>query len=138
MSSQVTPPSNKESKVSAGAAGVGGGTLLAVIATSLPNENRLKPFLIWAAPSVSVFLGGLWLTLQVRIANRLRDRELNQRIDSTMKMLEDKLKKADLEPSRRVEIKKQIEELEQINISRQMARIQSLKILSEEDIAGRA
>ena len=59
MTGNMSPPKGTESKVGAGAAGVGGGTLLVVIANNLREGNPLKPWLVLAAPSVSIFVWAL-------------------------------------------------------------------------------
>jgi hypothetical protein len=125
------------SKTGAGAAGVGGGTLLVVIANSLPENNKLKPWLIWAAPSVSVFLGGLWLWLQVKIANHLRDREVRLLINNARKTLEEALNNPKTSEPHRARIRRQLEKLEQVSIDRQMERIKAFRIATEEEFAER-
>ena len=65
-----------ESKAGAGAAGIGSGTGLVALANSLSDENELKPFLVWAAPTAAVVAGGLWLWAQAEISNYWRDRKV--------------------------------------------------------------
>jgi hypothetical protein len=125
------------SKTGAGAAGVGGGTLLVVIANSLSENNKAKPLLIWAAPSVAVFLGGLWLWLQVKIANYLRDREVQALINNAKRTLEEALNNPKTSEPHRARIRRQLEKLEQVSIERQMERIKAFRIVTEEEFAAR-
>ncbi len=51
MSTPREASSNESSKVDAGVAGAGVGTLLVSLANNLPNDNTLKPLLILIAPA---------------------------------------------------------------------------------------
>ncbi len=50
-------------KVGPGTAGLGGGTLVAIIASGLP-EGIIKTVLIWFSPVSTVFFGILWQKIQ--------------------------------------------------------------------------
>src|SRR5690242_12571407 len=63
----------ERSTATAGAGGIGGGTLLVVIANWLPS-GHLRDLLIWAAPAASVTLTGLWLWVQRRVPEIYRER----------------------------------------------------------------
>ncbi|MCI0616779.1 hypothetical protein L0244_27690 [bacterium] len=135
MIDQNTYYLEKKSATSAGAAGVGGGTLLVVIANNLPESSKLKLWLILAAPSVSVFLGALWLWLQVKFANYLRDREARSIINDTRKTLENALSNPNTSDAHRARIRRALEKLDLVTIDRHMERIKSLKVITEEDVA---
>ena len=134
MSDHPTPSKSAESKVGAGAAGVGGGTLLIVVANSLREGNPLKPWLLLSATSVSIFVGGLWLWFRVKIANYLRDREAQLLIDSAKRTLEAALHNPNTSESHRAVIRKELENLELLAVGRYLERINSLKIVTESTI----
>jgi hypothetical protein len=50
----------KESKTTAGFAGASGGTLIAVIASQLPDDSPAKNLLIYSSPSISILFTLLW------------------------------------------------------------------------------
>ena len=124
----------RESTARAGIAGAGSGTLLIVIANKLNPNNPLKDYLILAAPSVSVFLGGFWLWFQVKIANKFRDLEVQTIFNKTKKVLEEALKNPKTSTVHKKQLKLQLEALELEIIRRQMGKIESLKFITEEEI----
>lgn len=130
----MSPPKGAESKVGAGAAGVGGGTLLVVIANNLREGNPFKPWLVLAAPSVSIFVGALWLWFRVKVANHLRDREAQLLIDSAKRTLEEALNNPNTSDEHRLTIRKELEKLELLAVGRYLERIKSLKIITESNI----
>ena len=133
MSAQNQASSVSESKAGAGAAGVGGGTLVVVMANSLPESSKLKPWLLLAAPSVSVFLSAAWLWLQVRIANFVRDREAESIIASAKRTLEEALRNPNTSEAHRAVVREKLEQLELVAVSRQMERISALKVIPDPD-----
>jgi hypothetical protein len=79
-------------KIKTGAGvGAGVGTLLAVLGRGLPDGNKMKPLLIVAAPTISVLLSRLWLSLGRRIDNYLSDREWRMVVDGAKSILEEAL-----------------------------------------------
>lgn len=136
MSNQLASP-DKGSKAGAGAAGAGGGTLLMAVASSLQEGSRLKPLLMWAAPSVSVFLSGLWLWIQFKVTNYLRDREVQSLIDEAQRTLEGALNNQKTSDGHKAKIRRQLERLEQLRVDRQMERIKSVTIVTEDEIQDR-
>ncbi|MCP4676993.1 MAG: hypothetical protein GY854_16035 [Deltaproteobacteria bacterium] len=135
MRSNLPSDADKQSKVGAGAAGVGGGTLVAVIANNLPETNALKPWLILIAPSLSIFLGAGWLWLQVKVANYLRDREVQTVIASAKKTLEAALANPLTSNKHRKKIQEELEKLELMAVRRHLERFRSLRIITSADIS---
>jgi hypothetical protein len=134
MSTDSSPKTTQDSKAGAGAAGVGGGTLLVLLANNLPPQDaKLKTCLLLAAPSLSIFLGGVWLWLQLRIANYLQDREALAIIDSAKVTLEQALKNTNTSEDHRAKLRTQLETLELIAVERQMDRIKALHVVTEKD-----
>ena len=127
------PAKKNETIASAGAAGVGGGTLVAALANSLSNQNPFKQWLILAAPSVSVLVTAIWLWLQVMILNLLHDREVMSLTASAKETLIEALNNPNTSEAHRTLIQKQLEELELLSINRKMERIKTLAIVQEAD-----
>lgn len=118
--------------VSAGFAGAGGGTLLAVIASNLPEGNPLKPWLIWIAPSVSVAFGAAWLWMQRFVASRSREREVTKLVTSGRATLNVLLADPNITQEHRNHLRSELEALNEITVSRMMDRIKQLHILGTE------
>jgi hypothetical protein len=89
------------------------------------------------SPSVSVFLGGLWLWVQVKIANYMRDRDVRLELSKAQKTFEGALNNPKTSESHKARIRKQLEKLEQLSVDRHMERIKSLNIVTEEEIIER-
>ena len=134
MAEQSPVPLNNESKATAGLGGAGGGTLLIVIANSLPEDSRLKPLLIWAAPTFSVFLGAIFIWLQFRLKTYLQEREANTVFQEAKQTISDALANPTTSEAHRVKLRKELEKLEMLSIKRHIARIRSLKIITEDDL----
>ena len=119
----------------AGAAGAGGGTLLVLLSNSLPDDNAVKPWLMLAIPSLSVFFSGIWIWVNVKVANYLRDREVKSLLGAARVTLENALNNDQTTQAHRNKLRKQLEELELIAVGRHMERIQAISIVTEKDIA---
>jgi hypothetical protein len=126
MNPQEDTSKSKESKAGAGAAGIGGGTLLVTLANSLPNESRIKFWLILISPSVSVVLSVIWLWAQVEIANYMQDRKLRSLVKSIKTTLQDALNNPNTSEDHRNVIRKKLEEVEIIIADRELGKIRSL------------
>jgi hypothetical protein len=129
-SSQLIPG---ESKAGAGAAGIGGGTLLVVIANSLKDSNPLKQWFLLAAPSCSIFLSMLGLWLSAKISNYLLDKEFFYTKQKLLKMLEDGIKDNNTRTQHRTRLQEEYEKLQIIEVDRYMKRIESIKTMTEAD-----
>src|ERR1700733_11503286 len=126
MKTQAGNSKSTESRVGAGTAGAGGGTLLVVIANYLREGHPLKSWLLLAAPSMSVSLSALWLWLQLRLAHYLRDREANSLIESAKRQLEEALQNRETSPEHRAIIRQKLEMLELVAVGRYFDRIEFL------------
>jgi hypothetical protein len=60
MIAQNNSKEKREAQTSAGLAGAGGGTLVAVVANQVPDGNIVKPALQYMAPSISILITALW------------------------------------------------------------------------------
>lgn len=121
-----------ESKTPAGLAGAGGGTLIALFASSL--DDPLKEWLLYAAPSISVALSGVWIWAQVAIGNYFRDKEVELLIDNAKEKLEEALKNESTSDEHKEKLRDKLEKLELINVDRFISRVDSLEIITTEDI----
>ena len=129
-SSQLIPG---ESKAGAGAAGIGGGTLLIVIANSLKDSNPLKQWCLLAAPSCSVFLNMLGLWLSAKISNYLLDKDFFSTKQKLLQTLQNGIKDNNTTAKHRRQLQKYYEEVQRIEVERYMARITSIKTMTEAD-----
>lgn len=129
MSPEDEARTTKSGKAGAGVAGAGGGTLVALLATSLDDNNSLREWLIYAAPTVSVGLSGIWLWLQGKVVNRVRDREARGIIEDAKLELEAALLNPNTSDEHKDLIRKKLEEFELVNIDRVMKKLQSLEHL---------
>lgn len=131
----MNPPAPKESKVGAGAAGVGGGTLLVLFANQLGDSfPNLKPWLLLAAPTVTVGLTAVWLWCQVWIGNRMLDHELRTLVAKLKQTLKEALENPNTSPEHRRVIQKMLEEVELKVASRDMKRIDTLAPITFSDV----
>jgi hypothetical protein len=134
MSADTASIETSSSRAGAGFAGAGGGTLLAVLAAHLPDNDAAKPWLLYLAPSVSIVLSAVWIWVQVQIANRFRDKEVHQLFERARGTLQEALENPNTSPEHRQTLQKQLEELEMLNVKRVMDRIKSLKVITSDDV----
>lgn len=137
MSEQPLSTLEKKSKTNAGAAGIGGGTLLLVFANTLPENSKIKPWLIWIAPSVSVSLSAIWIWLQVSVANYVRDREVRTILNKAKADLVKALNNSNTSAEHRARIMNKLENLELVEVDRHMQKIKSLKFITSDDLIRR-
>lgn len=134
MSNQDELSKPKESKTSAGAVGIGGGTFLVALANSFPEGSRVRFWLTLIAPSVSAVLSVMWLWAQVEIANYVQDRKLKSLVRDAKSNLQEALNNPNTSEEHRNVIRKKLEEIELIVADRELGRIKSLSPISFTDI----
>lgn len=122
--------------IRSGAAGVSGGTALVVFANSLPESNALKPWLLLAAPSLSIVVAVVWDWLQRRIADYARELEFRIVLRSARKRLTEQLKNNALKPDQRSRIETYLADLELMDASRQYQKVRALEIVTESTVKG--
>ncbi|MDN6887853.1 hypothetical protein QMO14_30200 [Variovorax sp. CAN2819] len=115
--------------VSAGFAGAGGGTLLALVASSLPEGNALKPWLLWAAPSASVAFSVVWLWLARYATSKMREREVNKLVTTVRLRITEALDDPNISEQHRKNLSADLEALNVITVSRLMDRIKELHVV---------
>lgn len=119
----------KQPAAGAGLAGAGGGTLLAVMANSLPEGNIWKPWVLYLAPSAAVLLSVIWIWAQRQIASHFREREVGELFQRAKATLEAALNNPNTTPEHRKRLQTQLEELEMLDVGRVVERIKSLRML---------
>jgi hypothetical protein len=135
MSSHPQSELTRGSRTDAGAAGVGGGTLLVVLANSLPESSKIKPWLLLAAPSVSLGLSATWLWCRIRLSNYLRDREVAAVITKTRATLAAAIANPDVSDEHRADLRRQLEELDRVAVAREMEKVKLLPPIAPPDMA---
>jgi len=134
MTTENISKEKKDAQTNAGLAGAGSGTLVALIANQLPDSNVIKPILHLSAPSISILVVGLWVWLKVKIANYVRDREVDILIKKAKNTLEKEIANPHITEEYRLILVKQLEDINAININRIKSRIEALEIVRIKDI----
>ncbi len=132
MSDELVP--RKDSKAGAGAAGAGSGTLMVVIAGTLPEEHPIKPWLLYSAPTVSAFASIAWLWVQVTIGNFMQERKFNSLVAKAKKAYQDALDNPSTSDEHKAAIRKQLEELEKLVSMRHMKQLTQISPISIADV----
>lgn len=114
--------------------GAGGGTLLAVIASQLDDGNPIKPWLIYAAPALSVFFGSIWIWLQVKIINIVRDNEAHKVSVKTIKLIEEGLADPNTSEEHKKMLRRRLEQFQMQNVDRSLKKLQNADVISANDI----
>jgi hypothetical protein len=105
----------------AGAAGVGGGTLVAIIASALP-DGLLKTILIWLAPIVTLALTAAWIWARAKIVEYLQGRDLERYLAATRKAIEDALNNPTLSAEQREEFENNRVELDRLIVEMHLSK----------------
>jgi hypothetical protein len=125
---QNDPNRKKESETSAGLAGAGGGTLVAVIASQLPDDNAAKSLLIYLAPSISILLTLLWGWVRIKLLNYINDREFERLIDVAIDKLDTRIADPNISEEYRDSLKRKRQEFDEMSIDRIKSQIQAVTI----------
>ena len=72
-----TGPRGLGPRAESGVVGAGTGTIIVAIASNLPNHFPHRSWLILLAPSISVGVSALWAWFRRRMADYLKEREIN-------------------------------------------------------------
>lgn len=134
MSSKDSSQKKKEAQANASWAGAGGGTLVAVVANQLPDQNIAKPTLLYLSPSISILVTAFWVWLQVKVANYVRDKEVEQLIQGAKAELEESIANPHISEEHRSYLRKQLEDLDSININRIKSKIKALNVITGDDV----
>ena len=104
----------------AGAAGVGGGTVVSVLASSLP-DGFAKTVLIWLAPTATVAASALWIWARRRVVAHFDERYAKREFDAARTAIADALSNPSLTAEQRAEFEAKRVELDQMVVERRMA-----------------
>jgi hypothetical protein len=117
----------------AGLAGAGGGTLVSIIANQFPQDSIARPTLNYLAPSISILLTALWVGLQVKATNYIRDKEFNKLVEAARRDIEESIKDPNISEEHRAKLRKDLEMFNSMNIERIKSKIKALKVSTTED-----
>lgn len=115
-------------------AGAGGGTLLAVVASQLDDGNPIKPWLICAIPALSVVFGAIWIWLQVKIINIVRDNEAHKISVRTTRLIEEALANQNTSEDHKKMLRSRLEQFQMQNVDRSLKKLQNADVFSVNDI----
>jgi hypothetical protein len=105
----------------AGAAGIGGGTLIAILASALP-DGTLKSVLIWLAPTATITVSALWIWARKQIVSYFDDKEAERVFAAARKAISQALSNSDLTPQQRADFQAKQVELDQMIVDRRMSK----------------
>lgn len=129
MTDDNRPKGNeKSSRLTAGAAGAGSGTLLVLLANNLPNTSPWKPWLVIAAPSASVFASLVWSKATIALETLLRKREFNALVTHAQATLDQALKSDTTSPEHRQKLKGELEQLQLLLVQSDVEKIKTLRL----------
>jgi hypothetical protein len=122
------------SKTTARFAGAGGGTLVAVVASQLPDDSPAKNLLIYLSPSISVLFTLLWGWVQVKVVNYIKDQEAERLIKLAKINIEESIANPNITDEYREDLRKRYQEFDAIRIDRIKSQIQAISIYTIEDV----
>jgi nitrogenase subunit NifH len=133
----VTVPDNfkerKESPASASLAGASGGTLVALLANQIPDENTAK-VLLYLAPSISILFTFLWGWTQVKLIDYLNDKKAVRLTEKAKRILESIIADPNTSEEYREISKKKLEGLNTTIIDRIESQIQAIPLYTSGNI----
>jgi len=118
--------STTQSNIGAGAAGVGGGTLLILLVRNLPDDNVWKSWLLILAPTLSIGLSVLWLWLRKKIIEYISTKEFKNAMSQAKATLQEALQNPSTSESHKEQLCKDLERLERIAVDSQLQRVKAL------------
>jgi hypothetical protein len=124
--SVFTRPSKSTKSTLAGAAGVGGGTLLALLANNLPTSSPWRSWLVLIAPSASVGLSAVFVLLRRYIDARIKDKRLKTLIQRARETLEMALRNPATSEEQKKALMSELERLERLLVQSDLSKIEAL------------
>jgi hypothetical protein len=119
-------PASRSTRVGAGAAGAGSGTLLVLLANNLPEGSPWKSWLVILAPSVSIAISVLYGWSKASIDRRAARKELGQVVDRARFTLQKALENPSTSLEHRKQLQKELEGLELILVKADLDKIRVL------------
>jgi hypothetical protein len=105
----------------AGAAGVGGGTLIAILASALPDGIG-KTILIWLAPTATLTFTALWIWCRKKLVEYFNEKDAEAAFKAARVAIEQALNNPNLTPGQRAEMEAKRVELDKIVVERRMSK----------------
>jgi len=114
------------SNVGAAVAGASGGTGLLALVNAIPDNSHWKPLLIFASPTISIAITGIWVFVMKRLDNWLADRSL----DAELRKAETALRAIEADPQSSERVKKdartKVEALRMLKLTLHSNRAQAI------------
>jgi len=128
---RLSNSTNKSTKIknnsTSNIAGVGGGTLLLMLAKNIPEPSSVKSWLIIIAPTVSVCLASLWRLLAKacdKYLQRRKVKKLTQLLDSNIEVA---LTDPNISDEEKEKLKKERKEIQLDKITNLAKKIRSIQ-----------
>lgn len=126
--SRKSPPARvaRETQIGSGLAGAGSGTLLVVLASTMPEGSPLRAWLTFAAPTVSICAAILVSWALVLTQNLLRDRQ----VAAIVRRVRRHVAQLEADPNSSATLKEVahgiLEEIDREVLGRELERVRSL------------
>jgi hypothetical protein len=128
---RAEPSGVERGTATAGAGGIGGGTLLVVIANWLPSDHWARDLLIWAAPAASVTLTGIWLWVQRRVPELYKERKQQKVIAKAKHTLTQGIENPHTSDAHRANLRSELEAIEVLEAQAHVERVRLVIETSE-------
>jgi hypothetical protein len=117
---------SKKTRVGSKAAGAGGGTLLVLVANTLPQNSPWKPWILAAAPTVTVSLSTFFTWGIGETLNYFKNKQLYKALIRAKKATADRLKTEGTSAKHKALMRRNLEELEKIEVRNEMTLVRRL------------
>jgi hypothetical protein len=131
MRAASTDSPSRKSRVGGKAAGAGGGTLMVLLANTLPEHSVWRPWILAAAPSVTVALSAISSVGFGAAVNYIKKKRLDLALSRAKKRTEEDLKKEGLSLKQKQIMKRHLEDIQKIQVSNEMQLIRNLVRVDE-------
>ncbi len=124
-----------DSRAGAGLAGVGSGTGLVAVAQGLPDDNVLKPWLLFAAPALAIGASAIWLWAQMEVANLIQDWRIKLVAKRLRAYLNTALSDPNCTPEHQHLLQQRLEEVDIIIADRDLELLKKMTPITADDVA---
>lgn len=124
--SQQASNIQQPSSTSASIAGAGGGTLLVLLASNLPDTYPLKSWLVIIAPSVSIVLSVFWKFISRKSNAYFKVKKVERSKKLLQKKIEAALQNGIISPEEATTLKRKMAEIELQSIDNLANKIKSI------------
>jgi hypothetical protein len=126
MAEKIKSTESKSSKVGAGAAGAGGGTLLLHVFGKIPDENPFKSLLILATPTISACFTVLWMAARERYLEHKNEKRIKALVTEARAVIAEEMARGNLSEEQEKKLKNYDEEIGLTNVERIYNKIRRL------------